>query len=142
LVCGVEKNSNTRFIIIDKILNFVLIFFMPKVSTAVNSLPASSLKALQNLGADLMLARQRRKESLKNWAQRMNVSVPTLMRMEKGDPSVGVGVYATGLWLIGRINALNALANPQDDLGALELDIKLAAKRYARKPADSKKEAE
>jgi hypothetical protein len=114
---------------------------MPKASTAVASLPASSLKALQNLGADLMLARKRRKEPLKDWAQRMSVSTPTLMRMEKGDPSVGIGVYATSLWLIGRTNALSALANPQDDLGALERDIQLAAKRHARKPAAPTKEA-
>ena len=105
---------------------------MPKASTAVDTLPASSRKALKDLGADLGLARLRRKESLKNWAQRMNVSVPTLMRMEKGDPSVGVGVYATALWLIGRTGAFAALANPQDDLGALQLDIRQATERHAR----------
>jgi hypothetical protein len=114
---------------------------MPKASTAVNSLPASALKSLKNLGADLMLARKRRKEPLKDWAQRMSVSVPTLMRMEKGDPSVGIGVYATSLWLIGRSNALSALANPHDDLGALERDVQAAAKRHARKPAAPKSES-
>lgn len=110
---------------------------MPKASIAVDTLPASSRKALKDLGADLGLARLRRKESLKNWSQRMNVSIPTLMRMEKGDPSVGIGVYATGLWLIGRIGALAALANPQDDLGALQIDIQQAVQRNAR-PANRK----
>lgn len=103
---------------------------MTKASTAITSLPSSSVKALQDLAADLALARLRRKESLKNWAQRMGVSVPTLMRMEKGDPSVSMGVYLTALWLIGRHKALAELANPKEDLAALELDIRQAQGRY------------
>jgi hypothetical protein len=107
---------------------------MSKTSKAVDFLPAAAQKALQTLGADIALARQRRKESRKTWAQRMNVSIPTLIRMEKGEPTVAIGVYATALWLVGRTNALSALANPQGDLGALERDVQLAAKRHARKP--------
>ncbi len=106
---------------------------MTKASSALASLPSSSTKALQDLAADLALARLRRKESLKNWALRMGVSVPTLMRMEKGDPSVGMGVYLTALWLIGRHKALSEVANPKEDLAALELDIRQAQARYAAK---------
>jgi hypothetical protein len=108
-------------------------YIMTKASSALASLPSSSTKALQDLAADLALARLRRKESLKNWALRMGVSVPTLMRMEKGDPSVGMGVYLTALWLIGRHKALAELANPKEDLAALELDIRQAQARYATK---------
>ena len=79
---------------------------MPKPSLAADQLPASAAKALRDLGENLALARQRRKESLRAWASRMAVSVPTLIRMEKGDPSVGMGVYATALWLMGRHAAL------------------------------------
>ena len=108
---------------------------MPKASNAAQLLPSSSAKALRDFGADLALARQRRKESLKSWSQRMSVSIPTLMRMEKGDPSVGMGVYVTALWLMGRHTALSELANPKEDLGALEIDIREAAKRHARQEA-------
>lgn len=110
---------------------------MSKTSGAIDSLPAAALKGLRDLGADLALGRLRRKESLKTWAARMNVSVPTLMRMEKGEPSVAIGVYATSLWMLGRSKSLSELANPQDDLGALEQDIRKAKKRYARKPKAS-----
>jgi DNA-binding XRE family transcriptional regulator len=113
---------------------------MSKTSNAVDFLPAASQKALQRLGADMALARQRRKESRQTWAQRMNVSIPTLIRMEKGEPTVAIGVYATALWLLGRTNALSTLANPQEDLGALERDVQLANKRYARKTAIGSKE--
>jgi len=105
---------------------------MSKAAFAVNTLPATALKSLKTLGADMALARKRRKESLRSWSLRMNISVPTLMRMEAGDPAVGIGVYATGLWLIGRSNALGELANPQDDLGALQRDIDQAKGRHAK----------
>jgi hypothetical protein len=61
----------------------------------------------------------------------LGVSVPTLIRMERGDPGVGMGIYATALWLIGRANALPDLADPQADRGALERDVRAAVKRRA-----------
>ena len=79
---------------------------MPMRSSAVDSLPAVAANALMRLGADLSLARKRRKQSLRTWATRLNVSVPTLMKMEKGDPTVSIGVYATALWMIQRQDAL------------------------------------
>ena len=63
---------------------------------------------------------------LKTWAKRIGVSVPTLMRLEAGEPSVSLGVLATALWLVGRDGALATLATPQEDRGALELDVRQA----------------
>ena len=80
----------------------------------------------KKLGADLAVARLRRKESLKTWAGRMGVSVPTLQRLEAGDPSVGIGLVATALWLIQRDGALGNLAAPEHDLGAIEMDVREA----------------
>ena len=99
---------------------------MSKTPTALTQMPPSTLAALAQLGADLAVARLRRKESLKTWAKRLGVSVPTLLRLEAGEPSVSLGVLATALWLIGRDSALGKLAAPQDDRGALELDIRQA----------------
>ena len=89
-------------------------------------MPPSTLAALGQLGADLAVARLRRKESLKTWAKRMGVSVPTLLRLEAGEPTVSLGVLATALWLIGRDAALVTLATPKEDRGALELDVRQA----------------
>jgi transcriptional regulator with XRE-family HTH domain len=102
------------------------LYVMTKASPALTRLPPSTLAALQQLGADLAVARLRRKESLKTWAKRMGVSVPTLLRLEAGEPSVSLGVLATALWLIGRDAALGALATPKEDRGALELDVRQA----------------
>lgn len=99
---------------------------MTKASSALTQMPPSTVAALEQLGADLAVARLRRKESLKTWAKRMGVSVPTLLRLEAGEPSVSLGVLATALWLIGRDGALATLATPKEDRGALELDVRQA----------------
>jgi transcriptional regulator with XRE-family HTH domain len=111
--------------------------FMSKPVQATEILPAAVARALKDLGENLALARQRRNESQRAWASRLSVSVPTLIRMEKGDPSVGMGVYATALWLMGRHAALPEVAAPAQDLNALEQDIEAVrqrSKRLSRKP--------
>ncbi len=110
---------------------------MSKPAAAAEILPAAVGRALKDLGANLALARQRRKESQRTWASRLSVSVPTLIRMEQGDPAVGMGVYATALWLMGRHAALPDVADPAQDLNALEQDIdavRQRARRLSRKP--------
>src|SRR5688572_6111490 len=108
---------------------------MPQVSPAVEALPPAATAALRKLGGDLGTARKRRGQSLKDWALRLQVSVPTLMRLEKGDPSVSMGVYATALWIINRHEALAAAADPKEDLAALEADVRKAVQRHRRKDA-------
>ena len=106
---------------------------MSKRSPAIDAMPSAVLVHLRLLGENLAIARKRRREPLKSWAQRIGVSEPTLMRMEKGDPSVSMGVYATALWLIGRSQAMAEFAAPEHDQGALE-EVVLAAKaRSVRK---------
>lgn len=92
---------------------------MPKPAAAIESLPRCAKESLEILGNHLRLARKRRGESRRSWALRMNTSVPTLSAMEKGDPRVGIGVYATALWLIGQDKALRDLASFENDAKAL-----------------------
>ncbi|HZT03080.1 MAG TPA: hypothetical protein VFA39_12510 [Steroidobacteraceae bacterium] len=63
--------------------------------------------------------------------------MPTLIRLERGDPAVGAGLYATALWLIGRVSGLPALAAPAEDRGALEGDVREALERRAARSAAS-----
>lgn len=102
---------------------------MSRSSTAVKTLPTAPRRALEALGENLRVARERRGESLRAWALRLDASVPTLRRMEAGDPSVGMGVYATALWACGLDQGLADLADPSKDGEALEIDIVRASKR-------------
>lgn len=99
---------------------------MPKTARALQQLPPATQATLEKLGADLAVARLPRKESLKTWASRMGVSVPTLQRLEAGDPGVGIGIVATALWLIQRDSELGNLAAPEHDRGAIEMDVREA----------------
>jgi transcriptional regulator with XRE-family HTH domain len=110
---------------------------MPKSPPALLTLPPAAVQALRGLGENLGIARARRRESQRAWAKRIGVSVPTLIRLERGDPGVGAGIYATALWLIGRVGALPDLAAPGSDRGALESDVRGAMKRRAVRSAAS-----
>ena len=113
---------------------------MPKTARALLQLPPATAGAIEKLGADLAVARLRRRESLRSWAQRLGVTVSTLQRLESGDPSVGIGIVATALWLIQRDGELRNLAAPEQDQGALELDVR-AAIELGRTRARSSAEA-
>jgi transcriptional regulator with XRE-family HTH domain len=108
---------------------------MPRRSGAADTLPPAATQALRALGERLAIARLRRRQSQRLWAGRLGVSVPTLIRLERGDPGAGVGVLATALWLIGRVQALPDLADPAADRGALEADVRAASERRARRSA-------
>ncbi len=99
---------------------------MPKTARALTQLPPATAAAIERLGADLAVARLRRKESLRTWAARMGVSVPTLQRLEAGDPAVGIGIVATALWLIHRDGELGNLASPEHDQGAIDIHVREA----------------
>lgn len=93
---------------------------MPKTARALLQLPTPNSQlppatAIEKLGADLAVARLRRKESLRSWAKRMGVTVATLQRLEAGAPSFGIGIVATALWLIQRDGELGKIASPEHD---------------------------
>ncbi len=116
---------------IDQKAQFGYIYAMPKSPEALSTLPPAAAEALRRLGENLAIARLRRKESQRVWARRLGVSVPTLIRLEQGDPGVSTGILVTALWMIGRVPALVDLADPQQDQGALELDVRAAVQRRA-----------
>src|SRR5438046_10417463 len=111
---------------------------MPKSSQALQVMPPAAAQALRALGENLAIARVRRHESQRAWAKRLGVSVPTLIRMERGDPGVSAGIYVTALWMIGRADGLAELAAPAADLRAIEGDVRDALGRRATRSAASR----
>lgn len=105
---------------------------MPRKAHLIETLPGAVEFALKELGEHLRIARKRRKASLASFAERMQVSVPTLRKMEAGDPTVSVGVYAMSLWLIGRHQFLCEIAKPDSDETALLLELRNFTKKGVR----------
>src|SRR3990172_4474848 len=78
-------------------------------------LPLPVQRALRKLGADLRDARVRRRIKTEVMADRLQISRPTLRRLERGDAGVGMGTYATALYVLGLVDRLAALADLAHD---------------------------
>ncbi|MBI3864468.1 MAG: hypothetical protein HY290_21510 [Planctomycetia bacterium] len=87
-----------------------------------NVLPLPVQKALRALGSDMRDARLRRRIPTALMAERAGISRTTLVKAEKGDAGVSMGIYATLLFVLGLIDRLEELATAgRDDVGlALE----------------------
>ncbi len=84
--------------------------------------PIPVRRALAKLGSDIRDARLRRRIPTALMAQRAAISRTTLGKVEKGDPGVAIGTYATVLFVLGRIERLSDLADVRSDPVGLELD--------------------
>lgn len=85
-------------------------------------LPASIRRSLTKLGADIAIARRKRKLTVEMMAERMGVSPGTYLRVEKGNPSVALGVYAMALFALGLGGVFGDLVDPKNDDQGLLLD--------------------
>lgn len=85
-------------------------------------LPIPVKRALRKLGHDLRDARRRRRIPLAIAAQRASISRTTLLKIEKGDPGVALGLYSTVLFVMGMVDRLADLADPRNDIVGLQLE--------------------
>lgn len=84
--------------------------------------PIPVARALRKLGRDIRDARRRRRISSAILAERTSVSRMTLFKVEKGDPGVAFGTYATVLFVLGMLDRLADVADPRYDTVGRELD--------------------
>jgi hypothetical protein len=66
-------------------------------------------------------------------ADRVQISRPTLRRLETGDPGVGIGIYETALYVLGMVEQLSELADIANDsvgrqIATEELPIRIHAR--------------
>ena len=95
-----------------------------------------SKSALTQLGRDLRAARLRRRMPAADLAVRAGTSLSTIVRLEKGDPGVGVGTFADVLVALGLIQRLGELVDIRND----ELGLALTSERAPRRaPAANKR---
>ena len=80
-------------------------------------------RTLRKLGEDIRAARLVRNLPADVVATRARTSRPTLGRIEKGDPSVGIGIYAAVLQALGMMGRLANVADLRDDEEGLALAL-------------------
>ncbi len=72
-------------------------------------------RSLADLGQNLRQARLSRRFSIVELATRADVSERTLIRLEKGDPGVGIGNLAAVLAALGSPECLAEIMAPEND---------------------------
>lgn len=102
-------------------------------SQAPETLPRVARKALVKLGADITVARKKRRISTVSMAERAFISRATLYKVEKGDPTVSMGIYATVLAILGLAKGLGEIADRINDPLGLDLDEEHLPKRIMSK---------
>ena len=99
-----------------------------QISDKMNSKKALLLpkyqKILDGIGENIKLARKRRKLTAEQVAERAGIHRATLHRVEKGDPSVAIGIYFNVLKVLNLEKDFANLAN-DDKLGRKLQDLDL-----------------
>ncbi len=104
----------------------------------VDALPLPVRRGLKKLGEDIALARRRRRISTQSMAERLQVSLKTLQRLEKGDPTVAVGTVATAMLVLSELERFtNLLDTAHDDVGLALMDQNLPKRIRSKKAARS-----
>lgn len=93
------------------------------------NLPVPVMKALRKLGQDISDARRRRRISVQLMMERADISKSTLLKIEKGDPSVAMGRYASILFVLGMTARLSDLVDSVHDLIGRNLEEEYLPKR-------------
>tara|TARA_B100002049_G_scaffold6870_1_gene4871 strand:- start:161 stop:481 length:321 start_codon:yes stop_codon:yes gene_type:complete len=93
-------------------------------------------KLLQAVGENIKLARLRRKLTMDQVSERAGISRPTLSSLEKGSPSVSLGIILQVLLVLGLEKDILLLAD-DDILGRKIQDADLTVKE--RGPKNTKK---
>ncbi|HEX3725976.1 MAG TPA: ABC transporter substrate-binding protein [Pirellulales bacterium] len=95
-------------------------------------LPASVESALRKFGADIRVARVKRRLTSAMLADKLGVHRSTYSKLEGGDPAVGLGLYARALFELGLGTPLANLVDPKQDGVGIELDLQRLPKRVRR----------
>ena len=97
--------------------------------STITMLP-SLQRRLIAMGDNLRLARLRRRLTATQVAERAGITRPTLRAIERGDPSVSFGAYASVLFCLGLESDLDDVAR-DDALGRKLQDAQLTIKKRA-----------
>ncbi|MBD8555106.1 helix-turn-helix transcriptional regulator [Rhizobium sp. CFBP 8762] len=102
------------------------------------SLPSlAATNGLIKLGEDISAARRRRKITQKRLADGAGVSLPTIRRLENGDPGVSLATLAMVLVVLGEGQRLSNLL----DVRADDVGLMLAAQQLPQRIRSPRKKA-
>jgi len=90
-------------------------------------------RSLVKLGHDISIARRKRRLTAATMAERLGVSMPTYLRIERGDLTVSIGAYAAALYTLGLGTPFAEIVDAGTDDQALLLEAERLPKRVRMK---------
>jgi DNA-binding XRE family transcriptional regulator len=102
-------------------------------------LPLSVKRALAKLGDDIHSARTRRRITTTMMASRAFITRTTLQKVERGDPGVSLGIYATVLFILGLTERLAVVADVRTDDVGLQLDEERLPRRIRQRTSKKRR---
>ena len=100
------------------------------------TLPLPVRRALRGIGSGVRDARRRRRLPTAVLANRAGITLPTLRRVERGDPAVSFGIYASVLYALGLLDKLIPVASAQSDSVGLALEEERLPQRVRRRRSE------
>ena len=101
-------------------------------TTMGNKLPRKLEQKMQTVGEQIKLARLRRNLSVVQVAERATCSPLTVSRIEKGTPTVAIGIYLRVLYALQLDDDILLLAQ-KDEMGRVLQDLALKYRQRASK---------
>ena len=92
-----------------------------------------SQKVLEIMGEQIKLARLRRNLSTELVAERAGISRATLWAVEKGTPTVAIGIYAAVLHALGGLDKDFEFVAKEDEFGRRLQDMNLITPKRAKR---------
>ena len=92
---------------------------------------------LETMGEQIKMARLRRRVSAELVAERAGISRATLWAVEKGAPSVAIGIYAAVLHALNNMDGDLLLVAKDDVLGRKLQDLELTVRKRVHHRKDS-----
>jgi transcriptional regulator with XRE-family HTH domain len=84
-------------------------------NTLLTAIPYPVEQAIKKVGSNLRVARLRRKQTIREVAEKIGTGVRAIRDAENGKTSTGVVVYAALLWAYGLLQPFEDLADPRAD---------------------------
>lgn len=95
------------------------------------SITPSTTEILKTMGEQIKLARLRRNLSVELVSERAGISRTTLWNVERGCPSVAIGIYAAVLHALNNMDKDLLFVAKDDEMGRKMLDLNLLTRKRA-----------
>lgn len=110
---------------------------MARATIVAKHPPAAVTDTLARFGRNIRIARLRRRLTQLELARRVGVSRFVVADLERGKPSTGIAAYLGALWVLGLLDQMVDVADPDRDSEGVLLDRLRGPKRGStRKPLD------